>query len=592
MGIGYTIDTPLKIAHLGMDSVISLVDDILLEKLRKMYSEKFEVPYKEITDKIDDFRAKRITSYLNLINDLVDKKIEGLKTITLEKRNELMEYLNMLPNSSTLKDDFKKLTASSFNVTDIKNWISNNLHKGSIDVNIMTKIDKDNYKNNEKLPVEYNDAHAAVRGFANSDLNSSLILSAGMNPRLYGFLEEFKDFFPNEDGLIKKKIVLKVSDYRSALIQGKYLAKKGIWVSEYRIESGLNCGGHAFATDGYLLGPILEEFKTNREEMVSTIYDILVNALTYKNRIIPKEQLPIKITAQGGVGTAEEHEFLIDNYDVDSVGWGSPFLLVPEATSVDKNTLNKLAEAQEDDLYLSHISPLGVPFNNLKGNTKDAEKIALIDKGRPGSVCTKKYVGLNTEFTDKGICTASRQYQRLKIKELEVETLSKEEYQTKYDRITEKSCICVGLGTSALLAHGVETKTEGEGVAVCPGPNMAYFSKQMTLKDMTNHIYGRSNMLSSTNRPNMFIKELNIYLDYFKTQIEDTQVSMTKKQEKYLQAFAKNLNEGIQYYDDLFSDLKNKFNDTKSDILVELASGKKRLQTLEIRIENLPSYLS
>ncbi len=326
--------------------------------------------------------------------------------------------------------------------------------------------------------------------------------------------------------------------------------------------------------------------------MVSTIYDILVNALTYKNRIIPKEQLPIRITAQGGVGTAEEHEFLIDNYDVDSVGWGSPFLLVPEATSVDKNTLNKLAEAEEDDLYLSHISPLGVPFNNLKGNTKDAEKIALIDKGRPGSVCTKKYVGLNTEFTDKGICTASRQYQRLKIKELEVETLSKEEYQTKYDKITEKSCICVGLGTSALLAHGVETKTEGEGVAVCPGPNMAYFSKQMTLKDMTNHIYGRSNMLSSTNRPNMFIKELNIYLDYFKTQIEDTQVSMTKKQEKYLQTFANNLNEGIQYYDDLFSDLKNKFNDTKSNILAELEFSKKRLQTLEIRIENLPSYLS
>lgn len=50
-----------------------------------------------------------------------------------------------------------------------------------------------------------------------------------------------------------KKVVIKVSDYRSALIQGKYLAKKGIWVSEFRIESGLNCGGHAFATDGYLL---------------------------------------------------------------------------------------------------------------------------------------------------------------------------------------------------------------------------------------------------------------------------------------------------------------------------------------------------
>ncbi len=586
MGIGYTIDTPLKVSHLGMDSVISLVDDILLEKLRKMYSEKFEIPYKEITDKIDDFRAKRITSYLNLINDLVDEKIESFKTITSEKSNELIEYLNMLPNSSTLIDDFKKLTTTNFNAIDIKKWISNNLHKGSIDVNIMTKVDKDNYKNNEKLPVEYNDAHAAVRGFAKSDLNSSLILSAGMNPRLYGFLEEFEDFFPDENGFIKKKIVLKVSDYRSALIQGKYLAKKGIWVSEYRIESGLNCGGHAFATDGYLLGPILEEFKTNREEMVSTIYDLLVNALSDKNRTIPNTQLPIKITAQGGVGTSEEHEFLIDNYDVDSVGWGSPFLLVPEVTSVDNSTLNKLADAKEEDLYLSHISPLGVAFNNLKGNTKDAEKLALIEKGRPGTVCTKKYVAMNTEFSDKGNCTASRQYQRLKIKELDTENLSKEAYKTKFDKIVEKACICVGLGTSALLTHNVETKSEGTGVAVCPGPNMAYFSKQMSLKDMTNHIYGRSNMLSGNYRPNMFIKELNIYLDYLKKQIEDAQSEMTKKQEKYLQKFANNLNEGIQYYDGLFSGLKDQFNDTKSNILSELAFSKKQLQALKIRIDN------
>ena len=75
MGIGFTIDTPLKVAQYGIDSVISLVDDILLEKLRKMYSEKFEVPYKEITDKIEDFRAKRITSYLNLIHNLAEKKV-------------------------------------------------------------------------------------------------------------------------------------------------------------------------------------------------------------------------------------------------------------------------------------------------------------------------------------------------------------------------------------------------------------------------------------------------------------------------------------------------------------------------------------
>ena len=178
MGIGFTIDSPLKVAQYGMDSVVSLVDDILLEKLRKMYSLKFEVPYNEITNKIEDFRAKRITSYLNLIHNLAEKKFETLKNVTLEKSHELKEYVSMLPDSSALKEEFAKLTAGGFNFAEIKNWAKKNLTMGSIDVNIMTKVDKDNYNKNEKLPVEYNDAHAALRGYANSDLRSSLVLSA------------------------------------------------------------------------------------------------------------------------------------------------------------------------------------------------------------------------------------------------------------------------------------------------------------------------------------------------------------------------------------------------------------------------------
>ncbi|MBK9359101.1 MAG: hypothetical protein IPN08_17270 [Bacteroidales bacterium] len=138
-----------------------------------------------------------------------------------------------------------------------------------------TKLDREVYDENGKLPVEYNDAHAAVRGFANSTVESSLVLSAGMNPRLYSYLEEFPGFYPDENGRISKKIILKVSDYRSALIQGKFLAKKGIWVSEYRIESGLNCGGHAFATQGFLMGPILEEFRKNRTHLIDESFDLL-----------------------------------------------------------------------------------------------------------------------------------------------------------------------------------------------------------------------------------------------------------------------------------------------------------------------------
>ena len=379
MGIGFTIDTPLKVAQYGMDSVISLVDDILLEKLRKMYSEKFEVPYHEITDKIDDFRAKRITSYLNLISDLADKKFDALKNVTAKKGDELLAYINMLPDNSKLKAEFKNLTSKGVNFSEIKAWASKNLVMGAIDVNIMTKVDKDNYKKDEKLSVEYNDAHAALRGFANSKLQSSVVLSAGMNPRLYSYMGQFDDFFPDENGELKKRIILKVSDYRSALIQGKFLAKKGLWVSEYRIESGLNCGGHAFATDGYLLGPVLAEFKEKREELQDAIQGVLNQELQNQDRVVPKS-LSFEITAQGGVGTEEEHAFLLDHYNLDSVGWGSPFLLVPEATTVDDKTLNKLAKAKEEDLYLSDIAPLGVPFNNLKSNTKDKKEKKKKDK--------------------------------------------------------------------------------------------------------------------------------------------------------------------------------------------------------------------
>lgn len=587
MGIGFTIDTPLKVSHLGIDSVISLVDDILIEKLRKMYCEKFELPYQEISDKLEDFRAKRITSYLNLINDVAQKKFTDLINSAHETAKEIKEYLSLLPNASHLKEEFENLTSGDFSVAEIKKWLKENLYMGSIDVNIMTKVDKDNYTKNDKLPTEFNDAHAALRGYANSDLNSSVILSAGMNPRLYSYMENFDDFFPDGNGNIKKKIVLKVSDYRSALIQGKFLAKKGIWVSEYRIESGLNCGGHAFATDGYLMGPILAEFRDNKQAYINEIHDILIPALANKGREVPKQNLSLKITAQGGVGTVEEHQFLMDHYKVDSVGWGTPFLLVPEATTVDKATLDKLVAAKEEDLYLSDISPLGVPFHNLRGNTKDMEKFKNIDKDRPGSSCPKKFVALNKDYSEKGLCTASRQYQHLKIKELDALNLTEKEYTGKFNKITEKSCTCVGLGTSALLAYGLDTKTEGTGVSICPGPNMAYYSKIMTLKEMVDHIYGRGNVITRTDRPHMFIKELGIYLDYLKNRIEESRESMNKKQEKYLLTFTHNLNEGITYYLHLFGNLKGRFEDVKLAVLEELTQGLETLEGFKQDIEAL-----
>ncbi len=577
MGIAYTIDSPLKVSQYGIDSVISLVDDILLEKLRKMYCEKFKIPYSEITNKISDFRAKRITSYLNLINDLSKKNFQDI--INAVNIPELKRYINLSDENSIIKQKFKGVNLDKFDFSTIKDWLKKNLHRGSIDVNIMTKLDKENYIKGIKLPTEFNDAHAALRAYAKSNLTSSIVLSAGMNPRLYSYIEQFEDFYPDKDGFIKKKIALKVSDYRSALIQGKFLAKKGLWVSEYRIESGLNCGGHAFATDGHLMGPILDSFKNNKEELLQSVYDILKVALINKNRNIPNADLQLKITAQGGVGTAEEHKFLINHYNLDSVGWGSPFLLVPEATTVDEATMNMLMDAKEKDLYLSNISPLGVPFNSVRANTKDAEKRKLIDLGKPGSTCPKKYLSLNNEYGGRPICSASRGFLNKKLKDLENENLSDKDIKLRKNVLFEKSCICVGLGTSALLNYNLDTEKEGKGVSVCPGPNMAYFSKKMSLEEITKHIYVKTKF-SDAKRPNLFIKELNIYIKYIKNKFSESNKALTKKEIKYFTNFINNLQSGISYYNRLFSEIDEFYAVSKREILKSLYTTRKELDNL------------
>ncbi|WDF59282.1 hypothetical protein PQ462_21550 [Flavobacterium sp. KACC 22758] len=578
MGLAYTIDSPIRVAQYGISSVIALADDDLIEKMRNFYSTKFNIPYEEITQKFHDYRAERITSYLNLVDKIVKEKFENFKTELAESKTALENFMSMLPNTSDIKKGFQNLLDDGIAFKEnIQNYIETHLFPGEIDVNIMTKLDKDNFLKNEQLPIEFNDAHAALRGFANSNLASSVVLSAGMNPRLFGYFENFKDFFPNENNELKKKIILKVSDFRSAMIQGNFLAKKGLWVSEYRIESGLNCGGHAFATDGLLLGTILEEFKQKKDQLIQSAHDLMIKALQAKNQHFPENPLELKITVQGGVGTAEEHEFLLDEYQVDSVGWGSPFLLVPEATSVDKETRNLLMNAKEDDFYLSNISPLGVPFNTLKGTTNEFFKQKRIHENKAGSSCPKKFLALSKEYDPHGICTASKKYQDIKLEELEAkkDTLSAEEFEKSKIKITEKSCLCVGLANASYLENDIKIKGQAQGVVICPGPNLAYFDQEVSLKEMIQHIYQGKSILR-TDRPNLFVKELKMYVDYFRNEIETISGEVTAIQIKKWNSFKTNILEGIEFYQKLFSStfyfkadetkIKNQFDFYKTEL--------------------------
>ena len=584
MGLAYTIDSPIKVAQYGISSVISIIDDEIIERMNRLYHQKNNFSYTEITNKIEDYRAKRITAYLDMVDDVVNLKFENLKQELSRSKEALNKYISMLPNKSDVRNGLKSLAEQKDHFTEnVRKFLDTHLSPGSIDVNIMTKVDKDNFDKNTQLPVIYNDAHVSLRGFANSKLSSSVVLSAGMNPRLYSYFESFPNFFPNENGELKKKIILKVSDFRSAMIQGNFLAKKGLWVSEYRVESGLNCGGHAFATDGLLLGPIMEEFKQKKEELIASAHDLMVKALIQKELPCPAEPLEMKITVQGGVGTAEEHEFLIENYELDSVGWGSPFLLVSEATSVDKETRELLSKSKEDDFYLSNISPLGIPFNTIKGTTNEFLKQQKVLQNKAGSSCPKKFLALSKEFSPKGICTASRKYQTIKLNDLEVQKneISEREYDRRKTKITEKSCLCVGLVNSSYLENELPIKGEKQGVVVCPGPNLAYFDKEVSLADMVQHIYGEKNVMPQNGRPNLFINELKMYVDYLKNEIEDFSESFTNAQVKKWKTFKTNLTDGVEYYEKLFSETAF-FKDNVKTIQSQLADYKNKIMGLSI----------
>ncbi|MCU0322541.1 MAG: hypothetical protein MUE72_09005 [Chitinophagaceae bacterium] len=585
LGLGFTIDTPVKVARYGISSVLSIVDDFLVEAMREIHCVENGKKYEFITSKEDDYRARRITAYLNLLKEIVDTQFEKLKQEDFESGIEIHKYFELLPNESNLKLLYTKRMQSkdASEKLVLEKAIKAAMAPGSIDVNIMTKLDKTNYSaSGEKLGNEYSDAHAALRGFALSNLDSSIVFSAGLNPKLYSYCATFQDFYPDENGHLRKKIIVKVSDYRSALVQGKFFAKKGLWVSEFRIESGLNCGGHAFATDGLLLGPILDEFKRNWADLFDELYSMTTSALKElnKNRLVENPEL--KITAQGGVGTGDESTFLLEYYKLNSIGWGSPFLLVPEATNVETETLTRLSTAKREDYYLSHSSPLGIPFNNFKLSTSEEQRRNRIEKNRPGSPCYKKFLSFDSEFSDRPICTASREYQNQKLNQAKEKVSDETEYALVADQIMEKDCLCEGLGASALIKNGARLSHNLSAVTICPGPNLAFFSGVFTLKQMVDHIYGRANLLNTNNRPHVFINELKIYIDYLKKEVSSNMEALSPKKIAYFNLFKENLGKGIEYYKSIAGNIFKNSESSIDTFLCQLLEAEFELKQIEV----------
>lgn len=553
MGLAYTVDTPIKVARFGIDSVISIVEDRLIELMRRHYYPLAGREYFPINSNEPDYRARRTTDYLNLVQDIVNKQVSEMKQQDFTPGSDLTKYFELLPTDSPLRQAYLEMLAGidGDKKESRAQWLRQQVVAGSIDVNIMTKVDKNNYDADGKPIENGSDALASLRGYVASKLtNSAIVFSAGLNPRLYNYLESFRELDAKGFGQFEKRIIIKVSDYRSALIQGKYLAKKGVWVSEFRIESGLNCGGHAFATDGFLLGPILQEFADKKEELAAALYSLYKPAVVARGQEVYDQPHPIRYTVQGGIGTAAEASFLLQQYGMESTGWGTPFLLCPEATTVDEETLEHLGAATEKDVLLSNNSPLGVRFHYLKGTSGEQEKLARAAAGKPGSPCTEKHLVSNTEFTTEPICSASLKYQQLKLKQLESADLETAEKEKQKEILLHKECLCVGLINAAIKAYQLPALKRQEGVTVCPGPNIAYFNKVVSLREMVDHIYGRANILPSGDRPHVFIKELQLYLAFLEEQLTGAPLTRLQK------AFIQNLQDGIAYYQQLLPQMQ------------------------------------
>ena len=125
---------------------------------------------------------------------------------------------------------------------------------------------------------------------------------------------------------------------------------------------------------------------------------------------------------------------------------------------------------------------------------------------------------------------------------------------------------------------------ENSAVAICPGPNTAFFSGIYSLDEMVKHIYGKINLLKSDTRPHMFINELKLYVDYLKKDIENSAQQLNDKKLKQLERFKEQLLNGVEYYNQAFPAIQKFCNSCSKTFQNQLADLGSQIHQLKIGI--------
>ena len=191
----------------------------------------------------------------------------------------------------------------------------------------------------------------------------------------------------------------------------------------------------------------------------------------------------------------------------------------------------------------------------------------------------KGHLIFDTEFTKKPICKASVLYQKRKLEQLKKLDLVSEKYEAEFFKIIDKACLCEDLASPALIEYGIENKRPLKST-VCAGPNIAYYNKIVSLKEMIDHIYGRINLISDETRPSFFVAELNMYIKYLTEEVRQISSKISQIEIKRLTKFAENLRAGIMYYLNLTKEKYIETDQYKEKMMSDFNESKKRLEEL------------
>ena len=217
---------------------------------------------------------------------------------------------------------------------------------------------------------------------------------------------------------------------------------------------------------------------------------------------------------------------------------------------------------------------MGIPFWSLRTSSSEETRVRRINEGKPGSPCPKGYLGFNTEFTPAPLCTASAAYQKVKLDYIANNGYSREQANILTDRVLSKTCICVDLTGGAMIKNNIEPDTP---TAVCSGPGIADFSKITSLEKMVDHIYGRVSLMTNPDRPQMFMRELGLYVEYIRGEMADSALGLLDRSAKYFADFKQNLSDGIDYYRELAQEFEK---EKKESFLKDLEHFRMELDQL------------